>query len=131
MFGPITVPYEAVMLYNVCKLKKGVEWSEDLEACELLTEAACEGGAGYWDDGPTGEWVNSGDHYVLTPNNDSSVHTYENEILYFDGTSIYVIAYSEEEWCACNSETPPTNIDECEIDGCEWIDDDLCVSLNF
>ena len=31
MFGPITVPYEAVMLYNVCKLKEGVEWSEDLE----------------------------------------------------------------------------------------------------
>ena len=31
MFGPITVPYEAVMLYNVCKLKEGIEWSEDLE----------------------------------------------------------------------------------------------------
>ena len=31
MFGSITVPYEAVMLYNVCKLKEGVEWSEDLE----------------------------------------------------------------------------------------------------
>jgi len=31
MFGPITVPYHAVMLYNVCKLKEGVEWNEDLE----------------------------------------------------------------------------------------------------
>ena len=31
MFGPITIPYEAVMLYNVCQLKEGVEWSDDLE----------------------------------------------------------------------------------------------------
>ena len=31
MFGPITVPYEAVMLYNVCKLKEGVECIEDLD----------------------------------------------------------------------------------------------------
>ena len=31
MFGPITIPYEAVMLYNVCRLKDGVEWSDDLE----------------------------------------------------------------------------------------------------
>ena len=23
MFGPITIPYEAVMLYNVCRLKEG------------------------------------------------------------------------------------------------------------
>ena len=33
MFGPITIPYEAVMLYNVCKLKEGIEWSDDLEFC--------------------------------------------------------------------------------------------------
>ena len=31
MFGPITIPYEAVMLYNVCKLKDGLEWSDELE----------------------------------------------------------------------------------------------------
>ena len=31
MFGPITVPYDAVMLYNVCTLKEGVEWNDDLE----------------------------------------------------------------------------------------------------
>ena len=31
MFGPITIPYEAVMLYNVCRLKDGVHWSDDLE----------------------------------------------------------------------------------------------------
>ena len=31
MFGPITIPYDAVMLYNVCKLKEGVEWSDELE----------------------------------------------------------------------------------------------------
>ena len=31
MFGPITIPYEAVMLYNVCKLKDCLEWSDELE----------------------------------------------------------------------------------------------------
>ena len=28
MFGPITVPYDSVMLFNVCKLKEGVKFDE-------------------------------------------------------------------------------------------------------
>ena len=31
MFDSIAIPYEAVMLYNVCKLKDGLEWSDELE----------------------------------------------------------------------------------------------------
>ena len=28
MFGPITIPYDSVMLFNVCKLKEGVKFDE-------------------------------------------------------------------------------------------------------
>ena len=42
MFGPITVPYESVMLYNVAKLKYGVEFDDVefaiAEMCSLVKE---------------------------------------------------------------------------------------------
>ena len=42
MFGPITIPYESVMLYNVAKLKYGVEFDEVemaiAEMCSLVKE---------------------------------------------------------------------------------------------
>ena len=42
MFGPITIPYESVMLYNVARLKYGVEFDEVemaiAEMCSLVKE---------------------------------------------------------------------------------------------
>ena len=42
MFGPITIPYESVMLYNVARLKYGVEFDDVemaiAEMCSLVKE---------------------------------------------------------------------------------------------
>ena len=34
MFGPITIPYECVMLYNTATLKPGIDF-DDVELCNL------------------------------------------------------------------------------------------------
>ena len=42
MFGEITIPYESVMLYNVAKLKTGIDFEEVelaiAEMCSLVKE---------------------------------------------------------------------------------------------
>jgi len=78
MFGPITVPYEAVMLYNVCKLKEGVEWNEDLEfaigeMCNVVRTTYDDFIAGQVlkyagfisDEGSVGDYGPEGNHFAL------------------------------------------------------------------
>ena len=78
MFGPITVPYEAVMLYNVCKLKEGVEWSRDLEfaigeICNVARETQDDFIAGQVlkyaefirEEGSVGGYGQEGNHFAL------------------------------------------------------------------
>ena len=78
MFGSITIPYEAVMLYNVCKLKDGVEWSDDLELaigqmCNLVKENYEDFVAGQVlkyagfisEEGSVGGYGSEGNHFAL------------------------------------------------------------------
>ena len=78
MFGPITIPYEAVMLYNVCRLKDGVHWSDDLEfaigeMCTVVKETYDEFIAGQVlkyagfvsEEGSVGNFGAEGNHFAL------------------------------------------------------------------
>ena len=78
MFGPITIPYEAVMLYNVCRLKDGVAWSDDLEfaigeMCTVVKETYDEFIAGQVlkyagfvsEEGSVGNFGAEGNHFAL------------------------------------------------------------------
>ena len=78
MFGPITIPYEAVMLYNVCKLKDGLEWSDELEfaigeMCTVVKETYDDFIAGQVlkyagfvsQEGSVGDYGPEGNHFAL------------------------------------------------------------------
>ena len=78
MFGSITIPYEAVMLYNVCKLKDGLEWSDELEfaigdMCTVVKETYDEFIAGQVlkyagfvsQEGSVGDYGPEGNHFAL------------------------------------------------------------------
>ena len=47
MFGPITVPYESVMLWNVCTLKKGVVFSDVEESIGYVCNTSKELSKGF------------------------------------------------------------------------------------
>ena len=78
MFGPITIPYEAVMLYNVCKLKDGLERSDELEfaigeMCTVVKETYDDFIAGQVlkyagfisQEGSVGDYGPEGNHFAL------------------------------------------------------------------
>ena len=78
MFGPITIPYEAVMLYNVCKLKDGLEVSDELEfaigeMCTVVKETYDDFIAGQVlkyagfisQEGSVGDYGPEGNHFAL------------------------------------------------------------------
>jgi hypothetical protein len=78
MFGPIIIPYEAVMLYNVCKLKDGLEWSDELEfaigeMCTVVKETYHDFIAGQVlkyagfisQEGSVGDYGPEGNHFAL------------------------------------------------------------------
>ena len=78
MFGPITIPYEAVMLYNVCKLKDDLEWSDELEfaigeMCTVVKESYDDFIAGQVlkyagfisQEGSVGDYGPEGNHFAL------------------------------------------------------------------
>ena len=78
MFGSIAIPYEAVMLYNVCKLKDGLEWSDELEfaigeMCTVVKETYDDFIAGQVlkyagfisQEGSVGDYGPEGNHFAL------------------------------------------------------------------
>ena len=47
MFGPITVPYDSVMLWNVCTLKDGVNFVDVEEAIGVVCNTSKEESHGF------------------------------------------------------------------------------------